>query len=337
MRPLCRTLNSFVKLAANRAPRAVKAGAGSSLGPCDARYLRENGAAKDWLVRFMQARGGAAAGAATRAWASHGCRLPCPPHPGGGSAGRAFLCRTYPRGAQGSGSLIACSRHVPRHLAAAPASSPAPVGLPCLCSVHTSRACAACWATTECLAATGGWTCGRSAAALRSGMAPATRCVLGWACPIAWVVSQPGSCPGLWVSARLPLPASQRLSAQRHPALLTASLVPGPCHLPPQIVPPSHSDWYRDIVSDSTQTVMEGQGHISLVGRHAGAILQDALAAAGLGHAASAAGAAAPAAAAASAAGLTSMGSSMLSKESGQTGKEASEMDVSDVEVVGQG
>lgn len=102
-------------------------------------------------------------------------------------------------------------------------------------------------------------------------------------------------------------------------------------------MPPSHSDWYRDVISDSTQTVVEGQGHISLVGRHADAILKDALAAAGLGHAASAAGAAAPAAAAASAAGLTSMGSSMLSKESGQSGKEASEMDVSDVEVVGRG
>lgn len=35
-------------------PGAVKRGAGASLGPCDASYLEENDAAKDWLVRFMQ-------------------------------------------------------------------------------------------------------------------------------------------------------------------------------------------------------------------------------------------------------------------------------------------
>lgn len=55
--PLRRTINSFVKMAANRVPRVVKAGAGGSLGPADARYLRSTPAAKDWLLRFMQARG----------------------------------------------------------------------------------------------------------------------------------------------------------------------------------------------------------------------------------------------------------------------------------------
>lgn len=34
-------------------PGVVKRGAGDSLGPCDARYLQGNEAAKDWLVRFM--------------------------------------------------------------------------------------------------------------------------------------------------------------------------------------------------------------------------------------------------------------------------------------------
>lgn len=107
-----------------------------------------------------------------------------------------------------------------------------------------------------------------------------------------------------------------------------------PCLTPRlQIVPPSHSAWYHATIPGASQTVVEGEGHISLAGRHAAAILQDLLAAAGLGGATPAA-----AAAAVGAAGLGSGdSSSMLSKDSGLSGKEASELEAVGEAAVGPG
>lgn len=188
------TINSFVKMAANRTPRVVKAGAGSSLGPADARYLRDNGAAKDWLLRFMQ---------------------------------RAYLHGV--RGVLGDYRVL-------------------------------------------------GHDWGVDLRAVR--------------CRTA-----------LWHGAA------------------------------DKIVPPSHSAWYHATIPGASQTVVEGEGHISLAGRHAAAILQDLLAAAGLGGATPAA-----AAAAVGAAGLGSGdSSSMLSKDSGLSGKEASELEAVGEAAVGPG
>ncbi|KAL4427749.1 hypothetical protein ABPG75_001838 [Micractinium tetrahymenae] len=173
------TINSFVKMAADHIPRVVKAGAGGSLGPADARYLRGNSAAKDWLLRFMQ--------------------------------------RAYQHGVRG---VLADYR------------------------------------------------------------------VLGH----DW---------------RVDLQAVRCRTALWHGSA-------------DKIVPPSHSAWFHTTIPGSELTVVEGEGHISLVGRHAQAILADALAAAGLADATPAA------AAAAGAAGLDSVDSSMLSKDSLQSGQEPS-------------
>jgi pimeloyl-ACP methyl ester carboxylesterase len=242
-------INSCVRAAAALAPGAVKRGAGGSLGPADAAFLRDSPDAeqhKDWLLRFLQARRPAAAAAVLHARAGS--------FPGGGGAAAVLGCSAV--------------RGWPQPLS--PPQPPPPLLL------STARVPGRGEGRAAGLPGAGGALGGgpghgagqvgsrRPAAALppASTTLDAPRLLVG--------IGGFGRVVGMLDCAALAVNTSPSVlgrSSVRRAVVWHGS--------EDAVVPPSHAQFYQSALPRCQLHLVQGEGHISLVGRHGGEILQD--------------------------------------------------------------